>query len=111
MKHNTVHYHRWRKPVHETLTTQQYFADYKEEQLLDGANIQVFRGLGDNNFLEMHDGSKTSLAGSIMAKFSIGSNGSVKMNGASVNNSDDRSLLRKDSEEVSDLEGVEVSFL
>lgn len=70
----------------------------------------MYRGLGDGNFSEPK-GSKGSLAGSILAKFSLGGGSHSKPSTSAVHIDDQSLLARKDSEEVSDLENIEVSYL
>lgn len=78
----------WQKPSRESLATQQYFEDYREEQNLPDTSIQVYRGLGDDDFPEL----RSSLRGSILQKLSLSSREKVP-------GTDQRSLLSQDEEE------------
>ena len=86
--HSLFSRHRWKKPKREALATQQYFEDYRQEQLRGDDFVRVFRGVGEDGVPEM----KISLRGSIIQKLSLGSQNRITAGG------EQKSLLEDDGE-------------
>ena len=81
----------WKKPAREDLTTQQYFEDFRIEQSRPDDWINVYRGLGDEDFPELRGSMRG--ASSILQRFSLGSAASKTSQHASI---DQQSLLSED---------------